>query len=90
MAAITPRHRLFAVVAGGSVDREAEAELRAAAEAKGGHVVRTTIGNSDPTKHFIDYVIPQLERLRSSEPRPGASLDQAGNTCWSPRSDPLA
>jgi hypothetical protein len=40
MAALTAQHRLFAVVAGGSVDREAEAELRAAAEARGGQVVR--------------------------------------------------
>jgi hypothetical protein len=67
MAAITVRHRLFAVVAGGSVDREAEAELRAAAEARGGQVVRANIGDSDPTQHFIDHVLPQLERLRSTE-----------------------
>jgi hypothetical protein len=66
MAAITAQHRLFAVVAGGSVDREAEAELRAAAEARGGQVVRTNIGDSDPTQHFIDYVLPQLEKLRST------------------------
>jgi hypothetical protein len=65
MAAITARHRLFAVVAGGSVDREAEAELRAAAEARGGQVVRANIGDSDPTQHFIDHVLPQLEKLRA-------------------------
>jgi hypothetical protein len=66
MVAITAQHRLFAVVVGGSVDREAEAELRAAAEAKGGRVVRANIGDSDPTQHFIDYVLPQLERPRST------------------------
>jgi hypothetical protein len=66
MAAITAHRRLFAVVAGGSVDREAEAELRTAAEARGGQVVRANIGNSDPTQHFIDHVLPQLEKLRSA------------------------
>jgi hypothetical protein len=66
LAAITAQPRLFAVVAGGSVDREAEEELRAAAEAKGAHIVRASIGDSDPTQHFLDYVLPQLERLRST------------------------
>jgi hypothetical protein len=66
MAAIRAQDRLFAVVAGGSVDSQAEAELRAAAEAKGGQVVRANIGKSDATQHFIDYVLPQLERLRST------------------------
>jgi hypothetical protein len=66
LAAITAQHRLFAVVAGGSVDRQAEAELRAAAEARGGEVVRANIGDSDPTRHFIDHVLPQLEKLRST------------------------
>jgi hypothetical protein len=65
MAAITAQDTLFAVVAGGSVGRETEAELRAAAEAKGGHLVRASIGDSDPAQHFIDYVLPQLEKLRS-------------------------
>jgi hypothetical protein len=65
MAAIAARDMVFAVVAGGSVGRETEAELRAAAEAKGGHVVRANIGDSDPTQHFIDHVLPQLEKLRS-------------------------
>jgi hypothetical protein len=65
MAAITAHHRLFAVVAGGSVDREAEAEVRAAVEARGGQVVRANIGDSDPTQHFIDHVLPQLEKPRS-------------------------
>jgi hypothetical protein len=66
MAAITAQQRLFAVVAGGSVDREAEAELRAAAEARGGQVVRANIGNGDPTQHFINHVLPQLDKLRST------------------------
>jgi hypothetical protein len=66
MDAITAQHGLFAVVAGGSVDREAEAELRAAAEARGGQVVRANIGDSDPTQHFIDHVLPELEKLRST------------------------
>ena len=65
MAAIAAQDTLFAVVAGGSVDRETEAELRAAAEAKGGHLVRANIGEGNPTQHFIDYVLPQLEKLRS-------------------------
>jgi threonine dehydrogenase-like Zn-dependent dehydrogenase len=64
MDAITAHDRLFAVVAGGSVDREAEAELRAAAEARGGRVVRANIGNSDPTRHFVDHVLPELENDR--------------------------
>jgi hypothetical protein len=66
IAAITAQDRLFAVVAGGSVDREAEAELRTAAEARGGQVVRANIGDSDPTQHFTDHVLPQLEKLRST------------------------
>jgi hypothetical protein len=70
MAAITAQHSLFAVVAGGSVDREAEMQLRAAAEAKGGQVVRTSIGDSDPTQHFIDHVLPQLEKLLPGGRRP--------------------
>jgi hypothetical protein len=66
MAAITAQRKLFAVVAGGSVDRGAEAELRAAAEARGGQVVRANIGDSDPTQHFIDHVLPQLAKLQST------------------------
>ena len=66
LAAIAARDGLFAVVAGGSVDREAEAELRVAAVAKGGQVVRANIGTSDPTQHFTDHVLPQLEKLRST------------------------
>jgi hypothetical protein len=66
MAAITAQHTLFAVVAGGSVDSETEAELRAAAEARGGQVVRANIGDSDAAQHFIDHVVPQLEKLRST------------------------
>jgi hypothetical protein len=65
MAAITAQRKLFAVVAGGSVDREAEAELRVAAEARGGQLVRANIGDSDPTQHFIGHVLPQLAKLRS-------------------------
>jgi hypothetical protein len=48
------------------VDRETEAELRAAAQARGGQVVRANIGDSDPTQHVIDFVLPQLETLRST------------------------
>jgi hypothetical protein len=65
MAAITAHDTLFAVVAGGSVSPKTEAELRAAAEAKGGRVVRANIGDSDPAQHFIASVLPQLEKLRS-------------------------
>ena len=67
MAAITARDTLFAVVAGGSVDPKAEADLRVAAEAKGGRLVRANIGDSDPTQHFTAYVLPQLEKLRSED-----------------------
>jgi hypothetical protein len=67
MAAITAQPSLFAVIAGGSVDRAAEAELRAAAEARGGQVVRANIGHGDPTQHFIDHVLPQLDKLRSTD-----------------------
>jgi hypothetical protein len=66
MAAITAQDALFAVVAGGSVGPETEAELRAAAEVKGGHLVRANIGDSSPTQHFIEYVLPRLEKLRST------------------------
>ena len=65
MAAMAARDELLAVVAGGSVDAETEAELRAAAGARGGHVVRANIGDTDPTHHFVEYVLPQLEELRS-------------------------
>ena len=65
LAAIAAHPRLFAVIAGGSVDPDSEAELRAAAEARGGQVVRANIGDSDPAQHFIDHVLPQLERLPS-------------------------
>jgi hypothetical protein len=68
LAAIAAQDTLLAVVAGGSVGPKTEAELRAAAEAKGGRVVRANIGDSDPTQHFIAYVLPQLEKLRS-EPK---------------------
>jgi hypothetical protein len=47
------------------VGPKTEVELRAAAEARGGRVVRANIGDSDPTQHVIAYVLPQLERLRS-------------------------
>jgi hypothetical protein len=67
MAAITAQDTVFAVVAGGSVDPKTEADLRAAAEAKGGRVVRANIGDSDPTQHFTAYVLPQLEALRSED-----------------------
>jgi hypothetical protein len=66
MAAMAATDELLAVVAGGSVDAETEAELRAAAEARGGHVVRANIGDSDPTHHFVEYVLPELEKLRST------------------------
>jgi hypothetical protein len=38
----------------------------AAAEARGGQLVRANIGDSDPTQHFIDHVLPQLAKLRST------------------------
>jgi hypothetical protein len=61
--AIAAHDRLFAVVAGGSVDQQLEAELRAAAEPKGAQVVRAFIGHQDPARHFEDHVLPQLEHL---------------------------
>jgi hypothetical protein len=63
MAAIAAYDRLVAVVAGGSVDEQLEAELRAAVEPKGGHVVRAQIGHGDPASHFRDHVLPQLDQL---------------------------
>jgi hypothetical protein len=66
MAAMAATGELLAVVAGGSVDAESEAELRAVAEARGGQVVRANIGDRDPTQHFVAYVLPELEKLRSS------------------------
>jgi hypothetical protein len=80
MAAIEALDKLFAVVAGGSVDREAEAELRAAAALRGGHLVRVNIGDSNPTQHFIDEVLPQLEHLRSA--RHGVSASATRSTTF--------
>jgi Cation efflux family len=45
---------------------ETDAELRAVAAASGGHAVRANIGDSDPTHHFVEYVLPALEQLRST------------------------
>jgi hypothetical protein len=61
--AIAAHDQLFAVVAGGSVDQQLEAELCAAAEPKGAEVVRAFIGHQDPARHFEDHVLPQLEQL---------------------------
>jgi hypothetical protein len=71
LAAIAAHDRLLAVVAGGSVDEQLEADLRAAAEPKGGKVVRAYIGHEDPAQHFRDHVLPQLEQL-VADPPPGA------------------
>jgi hypothetical protein len=65
--AITAHDRLLAVVAGGSVDEQFEAELRAAAEPKGAQVVRAFIGDQDPARHFQDHVLPQLEQLAARQ-----------------------
>jgi hypothetical protein len=69
LAAIAAHDRLVAVVAGGSVDEQLEADLRAATEPKGGKVVRAYIGHEDPAQHFRDYVLPQLDRLVGSQGR---------------------
>jgi hypothetical protein len=63
LTAIAAHQDLFAVVAGGSVDQQLEADLRAAAEPKGAHLVRADIGHTDPARHFHDHVLPQLEQL---------------------------
>jgi hypothetical protein len=69
LAAITAHDRLVAVVAGGSVDEQLEADLRAAAEPKGGKVVRAYIGHADPAQHFRDHVLPQLDQLVAGQER---------------------
>jgi hypothetical protein len=68
LAAIAAQDRLFAVVAGGSVDEQFEADLRAAGEPKGAQVVRAQIGHDDPGRHFRDHVLPQLEQLVGQRP----------------------
>ena len=45
---------------------ETEVELGAVVAARGGHAVRANIGDSDPTHHFVEYVLPELEKLRST------------------------
>jgi predicted outer membrane protein len=65
--AIATHDELFAVVAGGSVDQQLEAELCAAAEPKGAGVVRAFIGHQDPARHFEDHVLPQLEQLAARQ-----------------------
>jgi hypothetical protein len=69
LAAIAAHDRLVAVVAGGSVDEQLEADLRAAAEPKGGQVVRAHIGHGDPTRQFRDHVLPQLDQLDARQGR---------------------
>jgi hypothetical protein len=65
--AIASHDQLFAVVAGGSVDEQLEAELRGAADPKGAEVVRAFIGHQDPARHFEDHVLPQLEQLHARQ-----------------------
>lgn len=70
LAAIAAQDRIFAVVAGGSVDDQLEVELQAAGETKGAQVVRAYIGHDDPTRHFQDHVLPQLEQLAARRHQP--------------------
>jgi hypothetical protein len=65
LAAIWSQDELIAVVAGGSVDWELEADLRAAAEPKGARVVRADLGNDHPGRYVHDRVLPVLEQLRA-------------------------
>src|SRR5262245_9327232 len=69
LAAIAAHDRLLAVVAGGSVDEQLEADLRAATEPTGGKVVRAYIGHEDPAQHFRDHVLPQLDQLVANQGR---------------------
>jgi NAD(P)H-dependent FMN reductase len=64
LRAIASRDELFAIVAGGSVDDHLAATLDAAASPKGARLLRTAIGHDDPTRHFTEHVVPELERLR--------------------------
>ena len=66
LAAIAAHEQLLAVVAGGSVDEQLEADLRAASEPKGAQIIRAYVGHDNPTRHFQDRVLPVLEQLAAS------------------------
>jgi len=66
LAAIAAHEQLLAVVAGGSVDEQLEADLRAASEPKGAQIVRAYVGHDNPTRHFQDRVLPVLEQLAAA------------------------
>ena len=62
--AIAEHDRIFAVVAGGSIDEAGQDRLRAAAALKGATLVTANIGHDDPTAYFTESVIPRLIEAR--------------------------
>jgi len=64
IAAIETSDRLLALVLGGAVTSELEQELIAIAAPKGAAILHTAIGEADPTEHYTQHVLPQLEELR--------------------------
>jgi hypothetical protein len=61
---IAKHDRLFAVVAGGSIDDAGQNRLRAAAALKGAVLITANIGHDDPTVYFTESVIPRLIEAR--------------------------
>jgi hypothetical protein len=64
LRAIARTDKLFAVVAGGSIDGPARERLRAAATSKGAVLITARIGHDDPAAHFTEQVIPVLVSAR--------------------------
>jgi hypothetical protein len=62
--AIADDGALFAIVTGGSIDEPARERLRAFAATRGGVLVTASIGHGDPTAHFTDHVVPQLQAVQ--------------------------
>jgi hypothetical protein len=72
--AIAEHDRIFAVVAGGSIDEAGQDRLRAAAAQKGAVLIPANIGHADPKVHFTEIIVPRLIEARSSAHEGGSKL----------------
>jgi hypothetical protein len=61
---IAVHDELFAVVAGGVIEKPARDRLRSAAARKGAALVTAQIGHDDPAVHFTNRVLPKLMAVR--------------------------